>query len=178
MKSFNLTKERKARVWLNDGPASLQTDKISYKEVVQCEGDFRPLRTAIAVELFIPAGGRFLYGLLGVQSFGDSVEKTRIEIPIFSRPPVTHVSDSLASTVDTVVPWIDDEYHAAILTGASTAARKYAVLPESIRVCSGHQGLIGSSSKVFRRLAFICVMLLATSEEDIGRKIEELVALG
>lgn len=178
MKSFNLTKERKARVWLSELPTSFQTDELSCKKVVQCEGSVRPLRTTIAVEIFVPAGGRFLYGLLGIQSLGKSADKTRIEIPIFSRPPITHVSDSLAGTVDKVVPWIDDEYHAAILAGMSAAVGEYAIVPERIRICSGRQGLVGSSPEIFRRLAFICMTLLAIPEEDIGWKTEELIDRG
>lgn len=177
MKSFNLTKERKARVWLGEFLPSFQTNESSLTEVVKCSGSLYPLHTTVAVELFIPAGGRFFYGLLGIQTFGKETQKTSVEIANFPHRRGSEITDSLAGALDTVVPWIDNEYHAAILAGASTAAGKYAALPERIQIYSGRQGLIGSSQELFHRLGSICVTLLATPEEDIGEKIEKLVTL-
>ena len=180
MKLLNLTKERKARIWLDEIPLMIQTDELHFpvcSEVVDCKGVLHPLRTTIAAELFIPTGGRFFYGLLGIQSFGVEGQQTCIELGNFARHRNSEIRDSLAGTLDVVEPWVNEEYHAAIFLGASTAASRYAMLPRHIRICSARQGLIGSSSVLFRRLAFICVALLATSDGDIEQKVEELVSL-
>ncbi|WP_146744642.1 hypothetical protein [Herbaspirillum rubrisubalbicans] len=179
MKEFNLTRERRARVWVN---SSEFPDAMFFNERcvlrsrdVYCQGDQRVRRTAIAVELFIPAGGRFLYGMLSGQAFGREASQSMIQIADITSGRRDKIAGSLAGSLDAITPRVDAEYHDSILEGASAAVQAFEIFPKEFIFCAGRQGALGSSPTLFRRLAHICVTLLASSDADIGRRLEDLV---
>ena len=99
-----------------------------------------------------------------------------MEIPTFLHKVPAGDMDPLVGNLDNVVPWIDEEYCEAILEGAGLAMGQYRGFPGRLRFCSGRQGVLGSSPKLFRRLAFICVSLLGVAEIDLELRLEELVS--
>lgn len=178
MRSFNLTKERQARIWLDEIPGRDQNaaKAKSYRIEQRCDGDARIVRSSIAVELFIPLGGRFQYGFLGCQLAGSESKNVAMEVQTSPHRVELQGMESLAGKLDNVVPWIDDEYFEPILEGAGLAVRRYEKFPEKLLFSSGRQGVFGSSPAVFRRLAFICVSLMSVAEIDLGQRLEELVS--
>jgi len=176
MRTFALTMERRARVWIDSSemPGVMSVDErrmLKYRDVY-CRGNQKARRTAIAVELFIPVGGRFLYGMLGGKAFGSEASQSLIEIADMTSHGRV-VVDSLAGSLDTVVPWVDAEYYDSILDGASAAVEGFEAFPDKFVFCSGRQGALGSTPILFRRLAHICVALLAAPDADIEKRLEE-----
>lgn len=179
MKEFRLTRERRARVWVNSSEFPdvifLNERHVLRSRDAYCRGDQRALRTAISVELFIPAGGRFLYGMLSGQAFGSEESQSRIHIADITSGEQDKIADSLAGSLDAITPRVDAEYHDSILGGASAAVQAFEIFPKEFIFCAGRQGALGSSPTLFRRLAHICVTLLASPDADIGRRLEDLV---
>jgi hypothetical protein len=180
MRSFNLTRERRARVWFGDLPHARpvvhEQCSVSQTQEKRCRGVAHTLRRSVAVELFVPLGGRFLYGLLGCQAIGNESQSVVVEVGNFPHLAAREAIDSLVGSLDNVVPWIDEQYHDSILEGAGVAVEQYERLPERLRFCCGRQGALGSTPTLFRRLALICVSLLTVAEDDLERCLEALVS--
>lgn len=175
---FYLSKERKARVWLKELPDVWYANNESsdHHRVAECLGTRRIIRSKVAVELFIPVGGRFLYGMLGGCAEGENSSKTTIEIADgASCKRIGASKDSLVDSLDRTMHWIDSDYFPSILEGAAAAAEEYEFLTKIFRFSTGKQSAIGSSPALFRRLAFIVVALLAVPEKDVEECLEDLV---
>lgn len=179
VKTFNLTRERIARIWVNQLPEPVQSSKV-YVNARPASGPWgneHILHRSIAVELFIPVGGRFLYGLLGCEFEPNEVSAPLIATPVFQREKHTVGLDSLADRLDCVEPWLDTEYHDSILGGAKKAAEKFRPFRRNLVFRSGRQGRLGSSSALYRRLAHLCVCLLGVPEDDLVCSIEEMLSV-
>lgn len=174
MKALKLSKERSARVWIDENPpigTSVNNSRVSHRAIKIQE--VRPLKHKIVtIELLVPLGGRFLYGLLGCEVMGertsplDVVVETSVEVK-------SEFFESLAGNIDTVWSGISDEYTDAILDGASMGASKFGVPPVGqIKFCFGAYGEIGSTGSIFERLGMAAMALLTSSD---NMSIEEVL---
>jgi hypothetical protein len=170
MKIYELNYEKKARVWLNEisMPRSESGGNSKIIKKVSCIGEKIALREAVSVELLVPLGGRFLYGMLGGSGMGIGACETTLKVSNgLIAEKNDKVVDPLSGRLDHVTPWVSIDYCSSILDGAGLAAEKYASFFSAFSFDVGRQGVVGSSPNFFRLLGFLVVSLLAVPEQDI-----------
>jgi hypothetical protein len=137
-----------------------------------------PARRRAAIELFVPLGGRFIYGLLGVELLGSATSVLEVLVPI-SGSKGTIYDGSLANTLDRVRWGLPDEYVGAVLDGARAGVRTYGP-PDAgaARFGIAAHGDVGSASSLFERLSKALVGLLVVRDDDVvdlARTMERLL---
>ncbi|MFC5473990.1 hypothetical protein [Paraherbaspirillum soli] len=176
-----LSKERRARVWLDSSPPDIFTSASPTYFHRRIETpNMRVANHRIAtVELFIPLGGRFLYGLLGCEINGVKASALDIAVQTSSKRE-RKFTESLAGNLDTVWSGIPDEYATAVLDGANAGISKFgAPTGETINFCFAAHGETGSTVSIFERLGMATVALLMLPEQravGIGETLEQILS--
>jgi hypothetical protein len=166
---LQLPQHQQARVWIGDLPFLL--DKST--EIVE------PIKAAIskaspatewrgAIEVLVPKGGRFLYGLLG-GDFYPSPQKQFIAKVASGTTYEVPYAESIASTLDDVKIGLPQEYAGYIMEGIrETAGRLKDVPAGTLTVnCAAH-GQIGSCGFIFEKLGAMLVRLLVSGNTPIS----------
>ncbi|MGX9773204.1 hypothetical protein ACWYXN_06805 [Janthinobacterium aestuarii] len=180
MSEIMLSKERRARVWIDDIPSSFfyPVGEINFLNNLKNKNLIFQNKM-VAIELFIPVGGRFLYGMLGCETVKLKMQKLDLVVEASSNIG-PKFKDALSSELESVWFGISPEYVEAIKKGAKSGIEKYGVIENcGIKFSCGAHGEIGSSEKIFERLAELCVIFLNSNgndEEYIKDKLE--IALG
>jgi hypothetical protein len=170
-----LSTERRARIWF-DRPAEYVAQPFAARSFeVKPKTRAKEYRRTVIVEMLVPAGGRFEYGLLGAtvidsgaltSEIAVEVEVTGASGPIFA--------DSLAGTLDTVRWGLPAEYAEAVREGAREALlRDGAPAGPGIQFAWAAHGYVGSNSHRFRRLAALVVSLLVKTNDAERRDLVE-----
>lgn len=173
-----LSKERCARVWLDEPPAEAiyQTAPTGYHRRINVSDSFTAQRTSATIELLVPLGGRFLYGLLGCEMVGDAGKTLDISVQTTSKTS-DRFTDSLAGTLDTVWWGLSKEYADAVLDGAIAGISKFgSPSGHEIRFCYAAHGEKGSAVSIFERLSTAVIALLRypdDSHNDILEMVEQ-----
>ena len=168
-----LSKERRARVWFDSPPPNvcLSAGPTNFYRRIDAP-DARVLKhKTVTVELFIPVGGRFLYGLLGCEVIGEQASALNIIVQASSKKE-HKFTESLVGDLDTVWSGISDEYANAVLDGASIGASKFgSPAVEAVRFCFAAHGEMSSTVSIFERLGMATVALLTHPEgQSVGMK--------
>lgn len=165
---FDSDRYLRARVWLDELPElGYQSSGVIGHTAETNQAPSAQTRQA-AVELFIPAGGRALYGLLGAELIPTLDNKLLIQVAV-SADPQRRFEWSLAGRVDEVSIGLPADYAEGVITGA--LQRSDILGAGVLRFDRAAHGVVGSSWEFFRRLATIVVHVLvlqpveATDEE-------------
>jgi hypothetical protein len=124
-------------------------------------------RRVAALELFLPKGGRALYGLLGAEFLPNTSQVLEVCVDtVVKNGP--HVTWSLAAQVDQVYAGILDEYAEGIISGACESKALLALGSGVVNFRWGAHGIVGSSSGFFKRLSDSVITLLSLETLDIS----------
>lgn len=167
MRQLDLGRHRKARVWFDASAVPAYTPSAEVVRVVAATpGSLRDDRTA-AVELFVPAGGRFLHGLLGGHFIPDQSDRLSIAASV-TNGEQTDLTSSLAGGLDSVRVGLPATY-------ADAAIRAIVDLQSESHFQSGHlainqaaHGDAGSSPLVFKHLAIVLTKLLNLTQRELS----------
>lgn len=166
MKTLQLAKHQKARVWLNELPDSsyASSEVISY--AVRANATEETWVTRAAVELLIPLGGRSMYGLIGGEFEPSSDGMLVVEICVSSGDMPTF-SESLIASKDDVKTGLPAEYVRGICSGADIgSATLDRVVSGKFRVTCAAHGLMSSSEAIFSKLFIMLLKLLVIKEPE------------
>jgi hypothetical protein len=162
-----LSHEKRARIWFDRPeeyvaqPSSMRTIRVLPKARLEVQ------RKTVVVEMFVPGGGRFGYGLLGATIVDDGQigDRIAVEIPVTgSSGPVFR--GSLAGKLDVVRWGLPVEYAEAVAVGAQEFLLACgAPTLGAIQFAWAAHAFVGSSSHWFRRLAALVTRLLITPDE-------------
>lgn len=150
---------RKARLWLDELP------EWSYEsvEVVECgqkAGDgIISSQRCMAVELFIPIGGRTHYGGMAIIFTPDQRNDLFVQIPISPNDGVIF-EESLARKIDQSYIGFPREYVTGIVEGLMQHEHTSLLGSGTLRLVGAVHGRMGSSNWLFRTLGSIGVRLL------------------
>jgi hypothetical protein len=160
MKTLELGKYRRARVWLGELPDAVYSASPSFAKFGEVD---RGEAKIAAVELLIPTGGRTIYGLLGGQFKPAAGYGMSIEIAA-STQSQRAFSAALTGPADRAYVGLPAEYTDAVNAGIKLAKEPLSKLGNgtlSIN-CAAHS-LSGSSSLIFRHLALILIKLMGVA---------------
>src|SRR5262249_43787051 len=97
MKTLELGQHRKARVWLHSLPDAVYTSFRSVTREVVAERACSSAGDVFgAVEVFVPLGARWLYGLLGGHWQPEATDHVVISVNVVGSAHERHFTDSLA----------------------------------------------------------------------------------
>ena len=175
MKTLELGKHRRARVWIGELPdTACPSVKILTHTIAADRKSQHGLRLA-AIEVFVPLGPRSMYGLLGGQWKPDATGQLSVDVSV-SAANERLFADSLAMKGDEVRVGLPAEYAKAVLAGVDMAKielNEFMAGKLSIN-CAAH-GAIGSCYAVYKHLATILVKLLNAASDEPSD--DELVKL-
>jgi hypothetical protein len=169
---LNLSGYRKARIWLGAWPElNYPAVKVLSRTKDAKKVEISEVRRT-AVEMFIPTGGCFIYGLLEAEFTPTNLGEFSLKVAT-SANTGNPVDWSLAASVDEVCAGLPLEYSESVIEGALSAAD---ILGSGI-LCfeGGAHGAVGSSKRIFRHLATTAVRILACPFESVSE--ENLTAL-
>jgi hypothetical protein len=175
MISVELSFERRARVWFSS-PADWVTQPHATRRLtIAPRARVKDSRRIVVVELFVPAGGRFHYGLLGAETMNDAASPEGgilVELLVSASSGPVHET-SLAGSLDTVRWGLPNEYADAVAASVEESVIAH-VAPDvnRLRFTWAAHGHVGSSNAHFARLARIVMRLLTAPEEDPRAVVE------
>lgn len=174
MMELLLSKERKARVWLDGLPYAFHlSDRNQYIRTPQ--GVAVPAaHRHCAIELFIPLGGRFNYGLLGC-SVDDSEKQPEAIVVDASTRRSEVFADSLIKNLEEVHWGLDEEFADSVLDGALNGVAEFGLPGRQIHFNVAAHGEVGSSPKIFSRLGRLLIALTVCegeNQEDLSSLFE------
>lgn len=174
MIALSLSHEKRARIWFQS-PEEYVTQPFSSRAIrVVPTVRLNAHRKIAVLEMFVPGGGRFGYGLLGatIVGGGQMDGDIAVDIPVTgSSGPIFH--SSLAGNLDVVRWGLPAEYADAVAAGTRESLIAGAPAAGGIQFTWAAHGFVGSSSHWFRRLAVLVTRLLITpSETDLNDLVE------
>lgn len=166
---------RQARVWIGELPNAAYSPVDTVTHVIAAGRQPIPNGLTLAtVEVFVPLGGRALYGLLGGHWRPTKGSHLSVELSV-SAPNEHSFPDSLAEKVDDVRVGLPAEYAQGVFDGIDLAKGELnTVAAGELSIdCAAH-GAVGSSSAIFKHLASVLVKLFNTihaepSDEELAR---------
>lgn len=162
-----LSHAKRARIWFDspEGYVAQPFSSSAFRVVPKIR--FEQHRKRVVVEMFVPAGGRFEYGLLGATVLDGSPlsDTVDVEIPVTgSSGPI--FSASLAGDLDVVRWGLPREYSDAVADGARESINTHGVpAVDGIRFAWAAHAHVGSSSHRFQYLAALVMRLLITPND-------------
>ncbi len=169
MMSFELSKHRRARVWVDEVlPCEFAAGDSIQKEIeaaVPCD----PVLSTIAVELFVPEGGRFSYGLLGGRFSMSSSTPGKVSLIVNVDGKGLKYPSALSGQLDDVRIGLPREYASAVIESLEREMVEQRVFPAGQLVvsCAAH-GLIGSNRGIFRRLAKLLIRAMNLRSDEVS----------
>ena len=170
MRTFDIGFHRKARVWSDDLPdlryEVAQVVERTYEARTSASTDM----SCVAVELFIPLGGRFYCGVLGATFTPDQSNILVVQVAI-SANDSKQVGWLLASGIDRMLVGLPSAYAASVIEG-SVAAQVLGA--GTLRFDRAAYGAIGSSERLFWHLADTVARVLAMHKGGRTAELQEI----
>lgn len=158
MKELSIVAGCKCRVWSNEAPQIIFAPETSATHLVVNPDLDAGAPFLAAVEIFIPRGGRIVYGALVLEYLPDATQK-QLEIEVAIKEGLdSRWPDALAASLDEVYVGLPSEYTEAIFSGASKALEHSDCrLSGKLKFSGGAHGYVSSNNSVFKGLAYWAV---------------------
>jgi hypothetical protein len=160
MREYSLEFYKKVRVWFNE---NLDAD---YQPVNQLKDEYNLSNYAhgvecnVALELFIPAGPKLNYGLLGASFMPNESGKLSILTNI-SDNETEHYENSLNRSMDKYYKGLPTEYYSGIISGIKSVVDENLILPSgTVLINKSAHGLIDSSNMMFYMISRAIILLI------------------
>ncbi|WP_157654546.1 hypothetical protein [Burkholderia ubonensis] len=166
MKTINLDKFRKARLWINELPDATYIPAGMFTHSVSVRNRGTIQMQVGAIELFVPLGARSMYGLVG--GCFEPIEGDSLSVEIYISSSTGRVlPENLAGSNDEVRVGLPAEYVRGIVAGIDAAcSRLSGVATGKLRInCAAH-GLIGSSEAIYTEVAAALVRFFHCADEN------------
>jgi hypothetical protein len=173
MREIELGKYRKARVWRGELPPShLRADSKLFETL---SASLPTLKEQMgALEVLVPLGPRFMYGLIGGELRPGSDNELRIEIAV-SKGNGTLFQNPLCGSLDQARIGLPSEYAKAVLSGIALAKEHGGIIAGQLAITHAAFGEIGSCEAVFKHLAAGLMRLLTFKSSEPSQ--QELINL-
>jgi hypothetical protein len=160
VRTLELGKDRRARVWLGELPDAACPTVRTLTHTIAAGRESQNFVELAAIEVFVPLGPRSMYGLLGGQMKPNAASNNlRISVSV-SAANERLLADSLAMRGDVVRVGLPAEYAQAVLAGVNLAKGELNALNAGrLSINRAAHGAIASCEAVYKHLAAILVKL-------------------
>lgn len=172
MLEFDLKYLRKMKIWFKQNDdLILQGNNIDRKEFISPSVD-SVVNSTVIVELFIPRGGRNVYGLLGTDYISTASKNVVANISSGNILRSKLFSTSLMGVAEPVQLCLPDNLRFAILEELQLLSNSNELnINGRLDFHYGAFSEISSSEWIFRKLTKIVVKLLGFSEKEVSREL-------
>ncbi|TFW33900.1 hypothetical protein [Massilia horti] len=174
MIELKLSKEREARIWFENFPRATVGGHVrEYSRLIDGRV-VAPIHQHCTLELFVPLGGRFNYGLLGCQIEAPAMQATTVVVDA-SHQRTESFTGSLAHRVELVHWGLDSEFVDSVFEGAARGIAEYGRPSGRIHFNVAAHGDVGATAKMFSRLARLVIALVVvpgSDRETVSRHLE------
>jgi hypothetical protein len=170
MIEIDLDFHRRGRIWLNEFPnAQLDsTLKVTHDYEIGKYLNTDSIRESIAIELYVPLGGRSMYGLLGAELIHFPNDSFTSEI-YFTDSSKLNFNDAMCMGVDSVWIGLPKYYADSVESSISAFFKDQQIQLSSVVLkfkCSAYCE-INSNAKIFEILALaVCKYLFRNKAES------------
>jgi hypothetical protein len=167
MKTFDLEKFKRARVWLNDLPPCEYASSKVLTHIFPASNSRKANVHRAAIEILVPLGPRSMYALIGGEYSPDNSNALEVELAISDDGPI--FSDSLASSGDVVKIGLPSEYAQGVFKGLSIGCTDLNWIGAGkLRItCSAH-GVMWSNEAIYSQVASILIKLINSVQSDMS----------
>jgi len=163
MKEYDLPFLGKARVWLGSLPVLERDEGEHLVRVLPARSGPNGLRRMAAVELYLPAGARIRYALLGATFVPGPGADLTIDLPV-SEGTTDRIDWALAANVDEVRVGLKREYAEGIFGGLDSAG--VTLGSGRLNLGPGGHSKVGSSSSIFKHASRALLRILSLDHES------------
>jgi hypothetical protein len=166
MKTLDLEKSKRARVWLDDLPSCGYMASNVLTHIVPASNAGRVSVHRAAIELLVPLGPRSMYALIGGEYYPDNSNALEVEIATSDDGPL--FMDSLASSTDVVKVGLPSEYVQGVVKGIDIGCTELeCVSAGKLRIaCSAH-GAMWSGQAIYSQVTSMLVKLINSAQLDM-----------
>jgi hypothetical protein len=165
---------RRARVWLDEPlPCAFRADETLRTSVAAVASATTTLRRA-AVEIFVPLGAKFDYGLVGGEWRPGTGNRLHVTVGVTTAPQAAY-RESLSGRLEDVEVGLLREYAAAIVDEIEFGPAAPPAIAGALTIAHAAHGTVGSSASIFWWLTDVLMQLLAL--DDRTPDDAELLAL-
>ena len=177
MQKIELDFHSKAYIWMDSNPGIIYSASEVLTKEVCTDLPRKSDRKQAALEILIPVGARFLYGLLGAEFIPNDSGKFSLEV-LLSTNNASIFQQSIASELDLVRVGLPREYSQSVVEGALQSLNNKSLETLGCGVLQFNQaahGEIGSSNKFFCQIAGTVVQLLTLNPVEDEKALAEIV---
>jgi hypothetical protein len=169
MLEFDLKYLRKIKIWFKkNNELILKGKDIDKKEFSSCNSGIAVNKTII-IELFIPRGGRNVYGLLGADFISAVCKNLTVSVSKGDILKTKLLSNSLAGCADMVKLCLPDDLRLSVFEELRKLSNSNNLnISGKLDFNYGAFSEISSSEWIFRKLTMLVVKLLDISEKEIS----------
>jgi hypothetical protein len=161
---LELSKHRKARVWLKDLPAVF-TPEAAFENIIEA-GVETAIATSAAIEIWEPKGPFPGYGLLGATfTPNHSLRELKISVGVLEGGQA--YTEAIALPPDIVQVGLRMEFAQSVFEGAAIAAREALSVAGDLTFSCAACGRTGSSRAILKRLASLVVRVIRLDRETL-----------
>jgi len=174
MRTLKLGRHRRARVWIGDIPDVLCASQNTLIQHYAAPGYLLYEPREAAVELLVPLGARFMYGLLGGRFAYEATSELHVEVSVSSaheRP----FPESLAKSIDEVRVGLPSEYGGAALAGVEFAGADSPLTAGRLIVSHGAHGAVSSCIAIYKHISAVLLKLFTLPNGEPSD--DDLIAL-
>lgn len=169
MQQLQLTRHRKARLWIGEPPRAEFSPTSFVRRVVSAGFAEAPAIRIAAVELIVPRGPVASYGLLGAELLDNGSGDGEVSVAVNNNGFA--MQGSLAATADDVRIGLLNEYAEAVISGVEEVVRGGWRFTGELAFRWAAHAAAGSSPAIFADLGSLVARVLARrmepSESDL-----------
>jgi hypothetical protein len=171
--SLNLSRHRRANVWLDEAPPAAYTASSVVTKVVTPNVAIDPARRIAGVEFMFPRGPMPADALLGAELVEANVDG--LEVIVSVNEVGVPFPASVAVKSDEVKIGLLSEYADAVISGIAKVAETIgAPKRRSLRFGRAAHGLVGSSPRVFEEVSGIVLQMFILPDASLDNGIRML----
>jgi hypothetical protein len=177
MQNIKLDHHVQAHVWIDERQQIIcpRTETIS-KELAKGLTKKSPNKRG-GLEILMPAGARFFYGLLGAEFIPNDSGSFLLEVLIATNQENIY-EQSIASKLDQVRVGLPSEYSQSVIEGAIESLNETTLARFGSGVLTFDQaahGKVGSSNIFFRHIATTVIQLLMIERSSNTQEVTQIV---
>ena len=177
MQDIKLDFHRQARVWIEDRPQAIYPASETLTKNLGSKLTINSRKKRGSLEILIPVGAKFFYGLLGAEFIPNDSGIFSLEVLVSTNHEKIY-EQSIASKLDQIRVGLPSEYSESVIDAVIKFLDKERLTRFGSGVLRFEQAAhseIGSSNKFFRHIATTVVQLLVADHANNAQEVTKIV---
>lgn len=166
MLEFDIGYLRKIRVWFEHNQLlMLSSNNKAQIRKYPCHINNNSNNKTVIIELFIPQGGRIVYGLLGAKYMPTLINELEVSIFCSNKISQNIFNDALIDKIEPAHISLSEEYCNAVFDSIDSISRQGKLkFNGKLEFCYGATAEISSNEWIFRKLTYLLINLFNVAD--------------